>query len=97
MILGLRNANQLYLMLIEALCRSGKNRFGKDSVLPSQNMKVWNFCLALEVGPETWQGPENVVKKHDKDQETKNKEERFKNKGAMSCVKWCKKDMYNKN
>ena len=97
MLLGLRNAIHLYLMFTQVLCVSGKNRFGRDSVLRSQEIKVWNFCLALEVGPETWEGPKNVVVKYDKNQETKAKKKYFKNKGAMSCVKWCQNDMYNKD
>lgn len=77
MLLGLRNAIHLYLMFIEILCISAKNRFGRDSVLCSQKIKVSNFCLALEVGPETWEGPENVVVKYDKSQETKAKKKVF--------------------
>lgn len=84
MLLGLRNAIHLYLMFIEILCMSGKNRFGRDSVLRSQKIKVSNFCLALEVGPETWEGPENVVVKYDKNQETKAKKKYFKNRGAIN-------------
>lgn len=60
-------------MFPEVLCVSGKSRFGRDSVLHSEKIKVWKFCLVLEVGPETWEGPENVVVKYDKNQETKAK------------------------